>query len=364
MKATGIVCEYNPFHYGHVHHIEKSRELTNCDVLVAVMSGNFVQRGEPAICDKWKRTEAALRHGVDLVLELPFAYATQSAANFAFGSIATLALAGIQDLVFGSESNDLSTLQKLAELDPLAYRDLMKDGLSPAQAYEILYGAIHPNDILGIHYLQALQSYDIHAHCIQRTNSYHGTSLDTQFASATALREALNHHEDITAYSPMDFSHVTLHTLAEYYPLIQAQLLTLSPAYLQTLFLMDEGIESHLRIQADRHDDFETFLTSCTSKRYSSSRIRRTLLHLLHHTTKEEINQLPPLSHIRVLGFNATGRAYLKELRKKEDLQIAVRISQLPQPYRQMELKSAQVYGFWHQRKEEVAKELQPPIRL
>lgn len=364
MKATGIVCEYNPFHYGHAYHINKSREITNCDVLVAVMSGNFVQRGEPAICDKWKRTEAALRHGVDLVLELPFAYATQSAANFASGAIATLALAGIQDLVFGSECNDLSALQKLAELDPLAYRDLMKDGLSPAQVYEILYGTINPNDILGIHYLQALQPYDIRAHCIQRTNSYHDTSLHTQFASASALRHALQEHKDVSSYTPMNLSAFPLHTMAEYYPLIQAQLLTLSPTYLKTLFLMDEGIENQLRVQADQHDSWEAFLAACTSKRYTTSRIRRTLLHLLHHTTKEAINTLPPLSHIRVLGFNATGRAYLKELRQKEDLQIAVRISQLPQPYRQMELKSAQVYSFLHQRKEEVAKELQPPIRL
>jgi predicted nucleotidyltransferase len=112
MKITGIVTEYNPFHNGHQFHIEQTRQLTQPDVLIAVMSGHFVQRGEPAICDKWKRTEIALKHGVDLVIELPIAYATQSAQTFAYKSVEILSLAQASDIVFGSESNDLETIKK------------------------------------------------------------------------------------------------------------------------------------------------------------------------------------------------------------------------------------------------------------
>lgn len=364
MLAAGIICEYNPFHYGHAYHIQKSRECTKCDVLVAVMSGNFVQRGEPAIIDKWERTRVALQHGVDLVLELPFAYATQSATQFAQGSVSTLALAEVSHIVFGSESNDLPTLVKFAHLDTSSYRDFMAGGLSTAQAYEILYGKMNPNDILGINYIQAMEQYGMIPHTIQRTNAYHETSLKDTFASATALRYALLHEEDVSAYTPMQFHKQTFSTLSAYYPHLQLQLLTLSLDYLKTLFLMDEGLENQLKSNAGKYDTFEDFLQASISKRYSASRIRRTLIHLLHHTLKSDIDTLPELSHIRILGFNACGRNYLKELRKKETLQIATRISQIPYPYRKMELKSAQVYGTLAQRKEQVELELQPPIRI
>lgn len=363
MKATGIITEYNPFHNGHIHHIKETKRITACDVLVCVMSGNFVQRGEPAIMDKWTRTRYALQHGVDLVLELPFAYATQSATQFAQGSVTTLANAHVSSIVFGSESNDLRTLKKLADLDTASYQDLMEDGLSCAKAYEIIYGKMNPNDILGINYIQAMKPYGIEPRCIERTNKYHDINITSAIASASALRHALTKQESINAYTPMSFSSSELHFLKDYYPLIQAMLLTQYSDDLKQLFMMDEGLEHQLKAQANKCDELTSFLQACTSKRYSTSRIRRTLIHLLHQTKKIEIDALPPLTHIRVLGFNDIGRAYLKEL-KEQEVQIASRINQLPLAYRQMELKTAQVYGLTHNRKETVEQELQPPIRL
>lgn len=363
MKATGIITEYNPFHNGHIHHIKEAKRITGCDVLVCVMSGNFVQRGEPAIIDKWTRTKYALQHGVDLVLELPFAYATQSASFFAKGSVETLALAQASSIVFGSETNDLRTLNKLAQLDTSSYRDLMEEGLSCAKAYEIIYGKMNPNDILGINYIQAMKPYGITPLCIQRTNAYHETELHSNIASASAIRQALIQNRDISAYTPMKISQEQLHSLDQYYPYIQAMLLTQHPDDLQQLFLMDEGLQHQLKTQANKCDDIASFLQACTSKRYTTSRIRRTSLHLLHQTKKKEMDSLPPLQHIRVLGFNEAGRMYLKEL-KEQEIMIASRINQLPLSYRQMELKTAQVYGLTHNRKEAVEQELQPPIRL
>lgn len=362
MKAAGIICEYNPFHNGHIYHIRQTRAITGCDVLICVMSGHFVQRGEPAIIDKRQRCKAALNHGVDLVIELPFVYATQSAAYFAYGAVASLALAHVSDIVFGSESNDISALTKIASLPSPDDASLSKE-LSIAKAYEILYGKKQPNDILGINYIKEMQRYHINAHCIKRTTAYHDADLgDNHFAGAAALRSSLLQRADISAYTPMQIAYADIHTLAEYYPYLQGLLFTLSKDYLRTLLLMDEGIEQHLLDQAKRCDTLDDFLRATTSRRYPTSRIRRTLIHLLHQTTKESVDHLPPLSHIRILGFNSIGRAYLKQLKQYEDVCIASRINQLPLPYRNMELRSAQMYGLCHDRQKILTQELQPPV--
>lgn len=362
MHASGIICEYNPFHYGHRYHIEKAKEASACEVLVCVMSGNFVQRGEPAIIDKWERARVALSQGVDLILELPIAYATQSAIPFAQGAVDILHIANVQEIVFGSETNDLETLKKLAAIDSNSYRDLMKDGLSCAKAYEIIYGKCNPNDILGINYIKAMTPYKITPLCIQRTNAYHDVQLTDTFASASALRAAIAAHEDITKYTPMtNLEHPR--TLEQDYPYIQRLLLSLSNEYLQTIFLMDEGIEQHLKIQAAKCNDLASFLQAATSKRYPTSRIRRCLLHLMLQTQKKDIDTLPKPSFLRVLGFNSIGQSYLKEL-KQNDITIASRINQVPLPYRTMEIKAAQMYGRNEDRKRLVEKELQAPIRL
>lgn len=363
MHITGIICEYNPFHNGHRYHIEQTRKVTGCDVLICVMSGNFVQRGEPAIIDKWARTKAALEHHVDLVVELPFAYATQSAANFALGAVHTLHVAKVADIVFGSEINDVDMLSKLAHLDTSKYQDLMQEGLSPSKAYEMIYGAMNANDILGINYIKAMDAYDIRPYTIRRTNDYHDTSITSPIASATAIRQAVLAKEDVHHATCMAKQLDDTHTLAHYYPYLQYLLLSQSPIYLRTLFLMDEGIEQHLIKQARMYDDFASFLHGATCRRYSASRIRRTLLHLLHQTTKQEIDALPLPSHIRVLGFNDVGKQYLKQL-KQDDVMIASRFNQIPLAYRNMEMKAAQIYGLLDQRKEMVEKEMQPPVYL
>lgn len=364
MKAVGIICEYNPFHNGHIHHIQQTKQITECDVLICVMSGNFVQRGEPAIIDKQKRCMAALCHGVDIVLELPFPYATQSAAYFAKGAVQTLSLAQVSDIVFGSETNDIHALSKLAELQLDQFNDLSKEGMSAAKAYEILYGKQEPNDILAINYIREMKQYNITPHCIKRTNSYHAQTLDNRCASAKALRHALSIRKDISNYTPMHIDPDEIHTLDEYYPYLQGLLISLSKEYLRSLLLMDEGIEQHFINHAKQCKTMDEFLKKTTTKRYTTSRIRRTLIHLLHQTTKQSIDSLPPLAHIRILGFNQIGRSYLKQLKQTEHVTIASRINQVPLPYRDMELTSTRLYGLFHPDQKLMEKELEPPLCL
>lgn len=363
MKAAGIICEYNPFHNGHIHHIEQTRRISGCDVLICVMSGDFVQRGEPALISKWERTKQALHHGVDVVVELPFPYATQSAAYFAHGAMQCLALAQVSDLVFGSESADLQALRTTPEAMERMREMKQSQGISTVAAYAKLHGTSSPNDILARCYIQECHAYGIQPHCIQRDNNYHSTKLNQKFASATALRQAILFGKDVSEYTPMCFESLTLHTMDEYYSYFQGLLLSLPDAYLQDLFLMDEGIE-HRLIQAARHcDTWEAFLHATISKRYTASNIRRTMIHLLHQNTKAQMNALPPLGHLRVLGFTQTGQRYLKQLRHAK-VQIAFTPAQLPMPYRSITLTSAHLYGMFHERKQSVAAELRAPLRV
>lgn len=334
MTICGIISEYNPFHHGHRYHIEKTKELTQCDLLINVMSGNFVQRGEPAIIDKWERAKTAIREGCDIVIELPYAYALQGADGFAFGAIRSLQLAGVQSLVFGSESNDINALKKLSKASITTKKDT-----SLASAHQV-----KSNDILGIAYLKALTGTGITPYTIQRTNEYHDTTLSSTIVSATAIRKAVLQGKAIDTYTSMADQLNASHAFAKYYPYLQYLLLTLSPTYLSSLFLMDEGIEHLLISQAKIQQDLESFLNACVSKRYTRAKIQRTLIHLLTQTTKKEINFLPPLDHLRILAFNEKGRAHLKTLKQKE-ICIASKFSQIPKCYREMDLRAASAYA-------------------
>lgn len=348
MKITGIVTEYNPFHNGHQFHIEQTRRLTQPDVLIAVMSGHFVQRGEPAICDKWKRTEIALKHGVDLVIELPIAYATQSAQTFAYKSVEILALAQASDIVFGSESNDLETIKEIAQLNINidGLKESMRTGNSYPKALGLLSGEYDPNDILGIGYCRAANHFNMTPHTIQRTNSYHSIDTDHPIASATAIRKALKEHQDISHMTPMGFlmDQTVYPDWQLYYPLLKHILLTLPKSYLQEVFLVSEGIESHMIKQATKYDDANDFIDACVNRRYSKARIQRTMVHLLLHHTKKNIKELPPIDTLRVLGFNQQGLKALQMYKEKE-IKVASRFNQIPLPYRVMEHKATQVYA-------------------
>ena len=344
MKAAGIIVEYNPFHNGHLYHIQKTKEMTQCDVLIAVMSGNFVQRGEPALIDKWQRTEAALKNGVDLVIELPYLYCTQSAQQFADGAVTLLKLAQVESIVFGSESNNLEELQEIADLSTKA--DYLKEILATGEGFPKAYGlwtqAMEPNDILAVAYLKALKGTNITPCSLQRTTHYHDDAL-SDICSATALRKAALHHADTSSATPMTLSEPYV-TLEQFYPYLRMLLASLSSEYLNSLFLFSEGIENHLRENAARFDSFDEFMKHSITKRYTRARIQRTLCQLLNQITKKEAKDLSPLTSLRVLGFNQTGQKWLKHLREQE-VDVASSFAQMPASLRKMELKATTMYA-------------------
>ena len=370
MKITGIVIEYNPFHYGHKHHIDQARLKTSPDVLVGVMSGHFVQRGEMAIIDKWQRSQTALENGVDLVLELPTIISLQAAQEFANGAINILNQALVTDLVFGSESNDLETIQEIADLPIQAnhLKESMRTGLSYPQALSLYAGDYDPNDILGIAYAKAAKNTNITLHTIQRTNAYHSESLDEGFASATAIRKAVMLKQDIQAFTPMhqlnDLPIIPHWDL--YYPLLRYKLLSTPKDQLASIFLVSEGIENHLINMANQHHDVTSFFDAAVNRRYSKARIQRVCAHILLHTTKGFAQQLPTNLPLRVLGFNHNGLQALQYY-KSQEIHVATRFNQLPEHLRKYEYHVTNCYTLPFDqttRNQLLQREVGPPIIL
>ncbi|MBQ1826902.1 MAG: nucleotidyltransferase family protein [Erysipelotrichaceae bacterium] len=353
MKTCGIITEYNPFHSGHAYHIRKAREISGCDVLIAVMSGNFVQRGEPAIIDKWQRTRAALENGVDLVLELPFAFVMQSATQFGENAVRILAMAKADSIVFGSETDNLEELKEIAQMSFNIdnFKENMKQGYSYPKSYGFMADSYGPNDILAISYLRALNNYpEITPYSILRSgNNYHDSQLiENQLPSAKAIRNALKENADISSYTPMaeQLNNYPSPVLSNYYPYIRTVLLTTPLEELEKIFLMDEGIEHHLVKQAELYDDFSEFLDHCVTRRYTRSRIQRTLCQLMVHNTKDDMAALPEYDKLRVLGFNETGKENLRYLQENE-VRIANHFTANIKPYRDLEYRAAVVYGMF-----------------
>ena len=216
MESVGIIAEYNPFHNGHLYHLTKIKKKYPNAVIVLVMSGNFTQRGDVSIIDKWKKTQIALKAGIDLVIELPFPFATQSADYFSYGSITLLEKLKVDKVIFGSESDNIKDLEIIADtqinnpdFDKLVkiYSKFGKNyptALSLAVKDLTNQEITAPNDLLGISYVKVLKqnNYKIIPETIKRTNSYHEEELNESISSATAIRKALNNNEDIKTQVP------------------------------------------------------------------------------------------------------------------------------------------------------------------
>lgn len=342
MNISGIIVEYNPFHNGHLYHIEQTRALTCPDVLIAVCTGNYNQRGDVSIIDKFQKAEAALRHGVDLVVELPYIYTVQNAYVFGSNAVRILKELKCDHLVFGSETNNLEELKKYAELqvDVTKLKQLMRDGNSYPKSYGLLSGSLYPNDMLAVTYLKALKDTDIVPVSIQRTNDYHSEEMDI-ISSATALRKALKEGRDISMATPMKIEDPVF--TSDLYPYLRRLLMTMDRQDLEKIFLVSEGIEGMLKENAERYDNYEDFISHCISRHYTRSRIQRILLHIANQIKKEDVERLAEPNYIRVLGFNQTGQNYLRQI--KEEVRTITQFKNLPETYKKIEWKTSLLYS-------------------
>lgn len=342
MKVSGIIVEYNPFHNGHLYHINKAKELTNPDVLIAVTSGNFNQRGDVSIINKFEKTKAALSNGVDLVVELPYIYTVQNAYTFGSKAVEILSYLNTNSLVFGSETNNLEELKKYAELevDVTRLKQLMHDGSSYPKAYGLLSSSLYPNDMLAVAYLKAIKGTNIEPISIQRTNEYHSNDLDI-ISSASAIRKAIKENKDISKTTPIEISNPIYNDML--YLTLRNILFTRTSDELSNIFLVSEGIENMLKENAIKFDNYEDFINNSISRRYTRARIQRVILNIINNITKQEVAALPAMNYIRVLGFNSKGQELLKQL--KNDIKIVTQFKNIPSQYKDIEWKTSLVYS-------------------
>ncbi|MBM7544502.1 putative nucleotidyltransferase [Weissella beninensis] len=334
MKTVGVIAEYNPFHNGHKYHLQQVREQTKADVLVVIMSGNYVQRGEPALFDKWERTRQALYNGADIIIEMPFNVAVQPAHLFAKGAILQLQALGVEEISFGVEhpEYDFAALAKEASIISEAFSNYKQTFASiyyTQLAEKTGIKLESANDILALEYAKAIyeQNALIKIHPIKRIAAgYHDRELpinmnnaEVNIASATAIRQHL-HDQRVVRYLPssMDLtkSYPVKNFAVHWWPLLHYRLQTASLTELQQIYQLNDGLEHLFQETSYQVNEFQAFFDKVKSKRYSNARIQRTLLYtLLNVTTNEMIVDECNLQN-RLLGYTSIGRAWLKRNKK------------------------------------------------
>lgn len=357
MRAVGLITEYNPFHNGHLHHLRESLRVTGAEVAVAVMSGHFLQRGEPALVDKWVRAEMALRAGVDVVVELPFPWACNSAPQFALGAVRALQALGVEALCFGSESGEPAVLQRCAEFliteeARIAERTahLLRRGINYPTARARCLAELGvadgellaaPNNILGIEYLKALRRTGaaIVPHTIPRIGAgFHEERAVGDIASATGIRHRLGRGEEVADFIPLSARAPFVAALAaghvldeeHLYRLLLARLLRGADS-LRRLYQVEEGIAERLYAAACDSDGYAELVAAVKSRHLTRTRVQRLLAYGLNEVTAEEMTvwlESGPL-YLHLLGASEKGRAWLAAGRKARTLPLVGNYSRI-----------------------------------
>lgn len=347
-KVLGIVCEYNPFHNGHLYHIIQSKKLTGADYTIAIMTGNFAQRGDVSLVDKWSKAEMALLAGVDLVIELPVIYSVSSAENFAEGAVKILnSLKIVNNISFGSETKDINLLDRIAEVlynEPKEFQTILSHELSKGISYPkarenalMMYlndvrrfanVLSSPNNILGVEYLKALRKTksNILPVCIPRVGAGHNdTTYSKNIASATLVRNLVNTNK----YDSLEFKRLVPlttgsilsenikkgHIISGLHVFEKEIIYTLrrmSILEIANLPDVSEGLEYKIKQAANSCNSLIEFYNIVSSKRYTQTRISRILVYALLGITRKDMQLSKSISpYVRVLGFNNAGKKLL-----------------------------------------------------
>ena len=357
MNAVGIVAEYNPFHNGHLYHLEQTKKMLQPDAVVAVMSGNFTQRGEPAIADKWLRAEAAVISGVDLVLELPFVFACNNAEYFAKGAIRILdGLGCVSHYSFGSEKGETEPLMQAAEIladeDQILkiyIKDFLNKGFSyPKARYEALkkfkgdeLASIisEPNNILAVEYIKETirLGSSMRPFTVKRKGSgYHDRIIGDEIASATAIREKFGKESDYKAVKNVipeataaildKLNADGLKSTEDLYKLLIYKVLTTESEELAEILSAGEGLENKLKRAAAECTDLRGIIKAVKSKRYTETRIKRFLIHTLLGLKKESFFRIleERILYARILGISERGACLLRHIKKHNCASIPI----------------------------------------
>lgn len=351
MKILGIVAEYNPFHNGHLYHLNSALKETNADFVVCAMSGNFIQRGEPALLNKFIRADIAVKNGIDLVIEIPAYYSVSTAEKFAFAGINLLNQCGATSISFGCENNDINKLKTIAGIlnkEPTEYTQLLKSYLDTGISYpearsksiskllNISENVLNkPNNILGIEYLKAIEKINsfIESVPITRVDSdYHDLDSKTNILSATGIREKLKSNSDIDLFVPSS----TLTGIEkpvffnDFEQLILFSLRKMSINDIKALPDVTEGLENRIFSAILASTSLEQLINNIKTKRYPLTRIKRILISALLSLSKEKLSEFDNAGgpqYLRVLSLSPKGTELLSYISKTSKLPLVTSVN-------------------------------------
>ena len=330
MNIIGIVCEYNPFHNGHMYQINEIKKKYKDSIIIVVCSSSFTQRGNLSLLNKWDKTKIALLNNVDIVLELPYVYTVQSSDIFAEFAIKILNELKIDTLIFGSESNNLNELITSAkvQLNNTNFNTLvqkyLKDGINYPTALnnalkDLKCSPINtPNDLLGISYIKTIleNNYNIKIDTIKRTNDYHDINSNDEIVSASNIRNKILNNLEYKHMIPS----ITYEILKnkkqnnKYFEYLKYKII--SEDNLDKYLDVDEGLSTRIKESINKSNNLEELIQNIKTKRYTYNKISRMLNHILCSFTKEEKNNTKDLEYLRILGFSNIGKDYLNKIKK------------------------------------------------
>ncbi|NCC70966.1 nucleotidyltransferase [bacterium] len=359
MNIIGLVAEYNPFHNGHKYQIETIKKMYPDSVIIVVLSSSFTQRGEISVLDKWEKTDIALNNKIDLVVELPYVFSTESADTFAHASIKMLNELKIDTLVFGSESDDTDLFFKLAkaQIENKEFDDLVNKYFKEGNNYptalskalkEITNEEIDkPNDLLAISYTKEILKINkkINIVSIKRTNNFHDISGTSKIVSASNIRNKMYNGKKIKKYVPKDTYLYLKNKKVNYNKMYELLKYKINDSNDLSIFqTVDEGIENRITDKINNTNSVEELIKEIKTKRYTYNKISRMLSHILIGFTKNDKKKFKEPSYIRILGMSEEGKKHLNRIKKETKLPIISKFK-TDEEILQFELKVTKIYS-------------------
>ena len=358
MKIIGLIAEYNPLHLGHLYQLTKIKEFYPDSIIILITNSTFTQRGEVSILNKWDKAKICLENNIDLIIELPFAYATQSADIFAKGALEILNHLKIDTLIFGSESDNIDVLKTIVDtqLNNEKYDDLVLKYLNTGLNYPTAmskalqtilgYTITEPNDLLGISYLKEItkNNYPITPITIKRIGSYHEKEVNNQIISASLIRKLHLDKKDITTHIAPNTKNYLYQNLSNknYFPYLKYKILSTND--LSIYQTVEEGIENRIKKAITNSNTWEELIQNIKTKRYTYNKINRMLIHILTSFTKSEAKTLK-INYIRLLGFSKSGQIYLNSIKKDISLPIITNYKKDFSSLLDLELRATSIYS-------------------
>lgn len=369
MEIIGVIAEYNPFSNGHKYHLNEIKKMYPESIIIAVISTSFCQR-TISFLNKWEKTRICLEEGIDIVIELPFVFSTQGADIFSKGAMAILNNLKVDKIIFGSESNNIDNLKKIAinQLENKNFDEDLKKYLKMGKNYPTSISLASnskistPNDLLAISYIKEIikNNYPITPISIKRTNDYNSLDVKGDIISATSIRNLLSKNMDIKKYIPENEINCIYKNI-DIFPFLKYKILS-DKNILISYVDVDEGIENRIIKYIKDANNLSELINLVKSKRYTYNRLKRMFIHILCSFTKEEQEKNKNIEYIRILGFNEKGKTYLNKIKKELNIPLITKYKDIESDILDIEYRVLTIYSLIVNDHSLIEKELQKPI--